>query len=130
MKRLCAAAAAAMAIWAFGVGQTAIAAGDSPSSGDETLASNFYDAMRAEVWPGAIVRTIENRWLEEWGGRPEDWERVAEELRPSFFESFREGGFPMAGEGVGLIHEAVPAGELPRRLWEGALELVERAARS
>lgn len=94
------------------------------ATGDQTVASRFYDAMRGERWPGAIVRTVRNRWTDEWADRSDEWEGVAEELRPSFLKGFAGGEFPMGGEGVGLIHELLPAAELPRRLWQGALDLL------
>jgi NAD(P)H-dependent flavin oxidoreductase YrpB (nitropropane dioxygenase family) len=94
------------------------------ATGDQTLTTGFYDAMRDERWPGATVRAIRNRWTDEWEDRPEEWEAVAEELRLPFLKGFAAGEFPMGGEGAGLIHEVLPANELPRRLWQGALDLL------
>ena len=33
----------------------------------------------------------------------------------------------MAGEGAGLVHEVVPARDLPRALWEGALAILRES---
>lgn len=94
------------------------------ATGDQTVTTGFYDAMRSERWPGATVRTVRNPWTDEWEDRPDEWEAVAEELRASFLKGFATGEFPMGGEGVGLIHELLPATEVPRRLWQGALDLL------
>ena len=96
------------------------------ATGDQTVASKFYDAIRGELWPGAIVRTVHNRWTVDWADRMDEWDTVAEELRPSFLEGFAAGEFPMAGEGVGLIHEVLPAAALPQQLWEGGLALLSK----
>lgn len=98
------------------------------ASGDQTVTSRFYDAMREEEWPGAVVRSVRNRWTDEWAARTEEWTAVAEELRPEFIEGFAAGEFPMAGEGAGLIHDIRPARELPRLLWEGAQDLLREIA--
>lgn len=98
------------------------------ANGDQTVTSKFYDAIRGEEWPGAIVRTVRNRWTDEWGARAEEWPAVVEDLRPSFLEGFAAGEFPMAGEGVGLIHDVLAANDVPRRLWEGAQALLARLA--
>jgi NAD(P)H-dependent flavin oxidoreductase YrpB (nitropropane dioxygenase family) len=98
------------------------------ATGDDTVTSRFSDAMRSEEWPGAIVRTIRNRWTDEWATRPEDWPAAADELRSEFLQAFAAGEFPMAGEGVGLIHDLASARDLPRRLWEGAERLLSQLA--
>ena len=97
------------------------------ATGDDTVSTKLYDALRGESWPGAVVRTVRNRWTDEWAGRPEEWAAVAEELRPSFLESMAAGEFPMAGEGAGLIRDVTPAGDLPRALWEGALAILRES---
>lgn len=94
------------------------------ATGDETVASKLYDALRKEAWPGAVVRTLRNTWTEEWADRVAEWPAMSDELRSRFLEGFAAGEFPMVGEGVGLIRELVPAKELPQRLWEGALALL------
>lgn len=94
------------------------------ATGDDTVTSKLYDAMRSEHWPGAVVRTVRNRWTDEWASRPEEWPAVVDELRGEFLAGFAAGEFPMAGEGVGLIHDLASARDLPRRLWEGARRLL------
>jgi len=94
------------------------------AGGDQTVTTGFYDAMRAEVWPGAVVRAIRNRWTDEWGGREGEWVQVAEELRPEFLRSFAAGEFPMAGQAIGLISDVVPAGGLVQRIWQEASALL------
>ena len=97
------------------------------ATGDQTVTTGFYDAIRDERWPGATVRTIRNRWTDDWEDRPDEWKAIAEELRRPFLEAFAAGDFPMSGEGAGLIRELLPASELPRRLWQGALDLLSES---
>lgn len=97
------------------------------ATGGDTVTSTFYDAMRGERWPGATVRTVRNRWTDEWSGRETEWAAVAPGLRSEFLRSFGEGEFPMAGEGCGLIHDIVPAGELVERIWRETLALIASA---
>jgi nitronate monooxygenase/enoyl-[acyl-carrier protein] reductase II len=94
---------------------------------ENTVASKFYDAMRGEDWPGAVVRTLRNRWIDEWGDRPDEWHRVAEELRPAFLDAFRAGEFPMAGEVSGLIRAEASAADVVREMAAQAEALLSAA---
>ena len=86
------------------------------SIGSQTLASKFYDDVLGRQWPGAVVRAIRNPLLDEWVRRPDEWARVADELRPTLQTALAHGDFVLAGESVGLVHEILPAGEVVRRI--------------
>jgi len=94
------------------------------SLGSQTVASKFYDDVSGILWPGSVVRAIRNPILDEWARRPEEWARVADEVRPALQSAVANGDFVLAGESVGLVHEILPAGELVKRIAEAATALL------
>jgi NAD(P)H-dependent flavin oxidoreductase YrpB (nitropropane dioxygenase family) len=84
--------------------------------GSQTVASKFFDDVMGEVWPGAMVRSIEHPLLEEWADRPNEWALAADQLRPALEGALAAGDFVLAGESAGLVHDIVPAGELVHRI--------------
>jgi NAD(P)H-dependent flavin oxidoreductase YrpB (nitropropane dioxygenase family) len=84
--------------------------------GSQTVASKFFDDVLQEVWPGAMVRSIEHPLLEKWGDRPDEWAREGEDLRAALKGALAAGDFVLAGESAGLVHDIVPAGELVHRI--------------
>ena len=94
------------------------------SLGSQTVASKFYDDVSGILWPGSVVRAIRNPILDEWARRPEEWTRVADDVRPALQSAVANGDFVLAGESVGLVHEILPAGELVKRIAEAATALL------
>jgi NAD(P)H-dependent flavin oxidoreductase YrpB (nitropropane dioxygenase family) len=94
--------------------------------GSQTVASRFYDDVMGNVWPGAIVRTVQHALLEEWAERAQEWSLAADQLRPSLEAAVAAGDFVLAGESAGLVHDIVPAGELVSRILHQAEDLLER----
>jgi NAD(P)H-dependent flavin oxidoreductase YrpB (nitropropane dioxygenase family) len=92
--------------------------------GDDTVAGKYLDDVLGLDWPGARFRTLGHPLLDEWADRPGQWREAAERLRPRLVEAVTTGDFVLAGEGVGLIHDVVPAGELVRRLAAEAAEIL------
>ena len=92
--------------------------------GSQTVASKFFDDVLGELWPGAVVRTINHPLLEEWGDRPNEWTLAADQLRPSLEGALAAGDFVLAGESAGLVHDIVPAGELVSRIVRQAKALL------
>ena len=86
------------------------------SLGSQTLASKFYDDVLGIQWPGSVLRAVRNPLLDEWARRPDEWARVAEEVRPQLRAAVDNGDFVMAGESVGLVHEILPAAEVVKRI--------------
>jgi NAD(P)H-dependent flavin oxidoreductase YrpB (nitropropane dioxygenase family) len=84
--------------------------------GSQTIASKFFDEVLQEVWPGAMVRSIQHPLLEEWADRPHEWALELEQLRPALEGALAAGDFVLAGESAGLVHDIVPAGELVHRI--------------
>src|ERR1700681_1032831 len=69
--------------------------------GSQTVASRFYDDVLGQVWPGAMVRSIQHPLLEEWADRPREWALAADQLRPSLEAAIAAGDFVLAGESAG-----------------------------
>lgn len=86
------------------------------SLGSQTAASKFFDDMQGLMWPGAVVRSIRNPILDEWARRPDEWSRVADEVRPVLQAAVDRGDFVLAGQAVGLVHEILPAAEVVKRI--------------
>ena len=87
------------------------------SLGSQTMASKFYDDVLGILWPGSVVRSIKNPILEEWARKqPEEWNRMADDLRPALNAAVANGDFVLAGESVGLIHEILPAAEVVKKI--------------
>jgi NAD(P)H-dependent flavin oxidoreductase YrpB (nitropropane dioxygenase family) len=95
------------------------------SLGSQTVASKFYDDVMGTVWPGAHVRTIRNAIIDEWGKRPEDWQAVADEIRPAVQASVTNGDLVLAGQGVGLVHDILPSAEVVKRIVAEARALLD-----
>ncbi|MGH7775981.1 MAG: NAD(P)H-dependent flavin oxidoreductase [Candidatus Dormibacterales bacterium] len=99
----------------------------------ETVRTHLFDRAQGVPWPEEFPgRALRNRFTDRWHGRE------AEMLEdPSAAEEFRrarqEGDYTVAhvyaGQAVGLLDSARPAGEVVRRLMEGAEALLrERLA--
>ncbi len=97
--------------------------------GSQTMASRFFDDVLGQVWPGAIVRTINHPLVEEWAERPQEWTLVADQVKPSLEAAMAAGDLVLAGESSGLIHDIVPAGELVTRIAREAEALLDPAGR-
>ncbi len=93
--------------------------------GDETVRNTVIDMVRGPAWPeGYTGRSLGNAFTDRWHGREAALaERVEEESR-----RYREADAAedydykvvWAGEGVDMIADIVPAGEIVRLMVEGA----------
>jgi nitronate monooxygenase len=88
--------------------------------GGDTRRTRVFDVVRQHAWPQPYTgRAIRNRFMERWGGREDLSEALDEEI-PRFRAAVRDGDFDTAmiwaGEGVDLISDVAPAGELVRRI--------------
>jgi nitronate monooxygenase/enoyl-[acyl-carrier protein] reductase II len=138
--------AAALALGADGVlmGTRFLATAEAPipdawkrlivdSAESTTVRSAAFDRALAMPWPGAEVRAIRNEFLTDWGDRPEEAAAHAAELGPRIFTALATADLttfpPMAGQGVGVITDVVPAGEIVRRTMAEAEAALRRLAR-
>ncbi|HEX5847904.1 MAG TPA: nitronate monooxygenase [Rubrobacter sp.] len=91
------------------------------AKGRDTERTRVFDVVRQHAWPRPYTgRAIRNRFMERWGRREDDLGEALDEEIPRFRAAVREGDFDTAmiwaGEGVDLISDVAPAGELVRRI--------------
>ena len=77
--------------------------------------------VRQHAWPQPYTgRAIRNPFMERWGGREDDLGAALDKETPRFRAAVMDGDFDTAmiwaGEGVDLISDIAPAGELVRRI--------------
>lgn len=133
--------AAALALGAQGVllGTRFLATEESPlhenfkraivaSNGHDTVLSEIPDLVRAQVWPGAMARSLRNRFIERWAGR--EWALRAQQRQAlaELEEATRAGdidnGVLLMGQDAGLIDAILPAREVVLRIAREAERIV------
>lgn len=100
------------------------------SDGHDTLLSEIPDIASGLVWPGAMIRSRRNRFIERWAGREwtlrrdraEAWARLNDARKSGDVD---EGPLSM-GQDAGLIHDIPPAGEIVTRIAKEAEEILAR----
>lgn len=90
------------------------------SDGHNTLVTEIPDVAVGQVWPGAYVRVIRNRFVQEWAGREGELRQRRAEVSARLRQA-RDAGDPdqaplMAGQTAGLIDALEPAADLVRRI--------------
>ena len=103
------------------------------AKGRDTERTRVFDVVRQHAWPRPYTgRAIRNRFMERWGGREDDLGEALDEEIPGFRAAVRDGDFETAmiwaGEGVDLISDIAPAGELVRRLGTQAEARLQHAS--
>ena len=89
--------------------------------GRDTQRTRVFDIIRQHKWPKPYTgRAIRNHFMERWAGRENDLISALDEESPGFRAAVRDGDFDTAmvwaGEGVDVIFDVAPAGELVRRI--------------
>ena len=89
--------------------------------GGETRRTRIFDIVREHEWPRPYTgRAIRNPFMDRWDGREDDLAAALDEEIPGFQAAVREGDLDTAmvwaGEGIDLISDVAPAGELVRRI--------------
>lgn len=100
------------------------------SDGHDTQLSEIPDIAAGLVWPGAMIRSRRNRFIERWAGREwalrrdrvEAWEKLNVARRTGDVD---EGPLSM-GQDAGLIRDIPPAGEIVIRIVSEAEEILRR----
>lgn len=91
-----------------------------------TVASEIFDMIRGEAWPGARARALANSLTARWAGREDELRPMVAEVLTGLQRAEAAGDVDamilLAGEGAGLISEPRPAGAIVR-------EVVAQAAR-
>ena len=98
------------------------------SDGHDTQLSEIPDIASGLVWPGAMIRSRRNRFIERWAGREWDLRRDRAEAAEKLNAARRTGdeGPLSMGQDAGLIHDIPPAGEIVARIVREAEEILGR----
>lgn len=100
------------------------------SDGHDTQLSEIPDIASGLVWPGAMIRSRRNRFIERWAGREWALRRDRAEAAAKLAEARRTGDVdegPLSmGQDAGLIHDIPPAGEIVTRIVREAEEILTR----
>jgi NAD(P)H-dependent flavin oxidoreductase YrpB (nitropropane dioxygenase family) len=133
--------AAALALGAEGVllGTRFLATDESPvhanfkqaivaSDGHDTVLTDIPDLARGIVWPGAMARTLRNRFIEQWAGR--EWalrqqaRAAAEALDAARLAGDTDHAVILIGQDAGLIDSVLPAGQVIRKMIAEAEQVI------
>ncbi|MYT27299.1 MULTISPECIES: nitronate monooxygenase [unclassified Streptomyces] len=103
------------------------------ADGDDTLRTTVYDIVRRYDWPAPYdARLLRNQFVERWHGRESELDAHLTEVAAEFTAALAEQDFDLAnvivGEGVGLVREILPAGEVVRRMAQDAAARLGRWA--
>src|SRR5262249_9766976 len=100
------------------------------SDGHDTQLSEIPDIASGLVWPGAMIRSRRNRFIERWAGR--EWalrqhrtEAIARLRAARDAGDVDEGPLSM-GQDAGLIHDIPRAAEIVTRIAREAEEILTR----
>jgi NAD(P)H-dependent flavin oxidoreductase YrpB (nitropropane dioxygenase family) len=100
------------------------------SDGHDTQLSEIPDIASGLVWPGAMIRSRRNRFIERWAGREwalrRDQAAAAEGLAAARKSGDIEEGSLAMGQDAGLIRDIPPAGDVVTRIAEEAEEILRK----
>jgi nitronate monooxygenase len=87
----------------------------------DTERTRVFDIIRQHAWPQPYTgRALRNHFMERWEGKEHDLKSALDEEIPGFRAAVRDGDFERAmvwaGEGIDVISDVAPAGELVRRI--------------
>lgn len=100
------------------------------AKGDDTLRTRVFDIIRELDWPEEYSgRAIANEFSRRWHGRDVDLGAAIENERDRYWSAAKAGDTSIAvvfaGEGLDLIGDVKPAGEIVREIAEGAERLLK-----
>lgn len=101
------------------------------ATGDATVRTRVFDIVRGIDWPAPYTgRALENRFTRAWHGREEALVQALAEEAPRYAAASQRGDLDTAlvwaGEGVDMISDVPPAGELVARIIREALDAQAR----
>jgi NAD(P)H-dependent flavin oxidoreductase YrpB (nitropropane dioxygenase family) len=92
------------------------------------MLTEIPDIAAGQVWPGAMARTLRNRFIERWAGREWALRQQAQEVGKAAVAARQAGDVEEAplliGQDAGLIDAVLPAGEVVRRMVAQAEEII------
>lgn len=96
------------------------------------LTAEIKDTTVTTAYTGKTLRTLCNAWTDQWGRRaapaadfPEQYAVAAERVESGYQDGDLKEGMMPAGQGVGLIHDILPAAEIVRRMSQEAARLLQ-----
>jgi len=115
------------ALVASGLHAAAVAA-----SGDATLQTSTVDIIRRKDWPADyLIRVLQNGFIDRWHGNEEALRAAVDAEEAGYQQALASGDADNAGvivgEGVGLIREIAPAGDIVRSVAAEAERRLSRA---
>jgi NAD(P)H-dependent flavin oxidoreductase YrpB (nitropropane dioxygenase family) len=100
------------------------------SDGHDTQLSEIPDIASGLVWPGAMIRSRRNRFIERWAGREWDLRRDQAAALEGLNAARRSGdideGSLAMGQDAGLIRDIPPAAEVVSRIAQEAEEILRK----
>ncbi|KIC52248.1 MULTISPECIES: NAD(P)H-dependent flavin oxidoreductase [unclassified Leisingera] len=103
------------------------------ATGDDTIRTKVVDVVRGYDWPARYNgRVLRNSFIQKWHGS-EDALRMEAGAEAAKWLAAQDAGDPdvataIAGEGIGLIRSAAPAGRILADLMDDAQQCLARAA--
>ena len=90
-------------------------------SGDATLRTRVFDIVRRLPWPAEFTgRVLRNQFTERWHRDEQGLREAVDREQPRYAAAVEQADFDTAavwaGEGIDLIRDVAPAGEIVRRL--------------
>ena len=90
-------------------------------SGDATLRTRVFDIVRQLPWPAEFTgRVLRNQFTERWHSDERGLRDAVDREQPRYAAAVEQADFDTAavwaGEGIDLIRDVPPAGEIVRRL--------------
>ncbi|WP_046732077.1 NAD(P)H-dependent flavin oxidoreductase [Streptomyces humi] len=103
------------------------------ADGDATVRTSVYDIVRRYDWPAEYNgRLLRNRFTDRWHGREPELDAHLPQAAAEFGAAVSAEDFDVAhlivGEGVGLVRDIVPAGDVVRRMARDAAVRLGRGA--
>lgn len=96
----------------------------------KVLSSAARDTTITRAYSGKAMRAFRNRWTDEREGSDTEFPRqyavAAERVESGYQDGDLAEGMMPAGQGVGLIHEILPADEIVRSMTEEASDILRR----
>ena len=101
------------------------------ASGDHTMRTRIFDIIREIDWPqGYSGRAVANDFTAAWHGREAELAASLGTERDRFWSAMREGdvrtSVVFAGEGLDLVHDIKPAGEIVQEIATEAEALLRK----
>ncbi|MEW2915819.1 nitronate monooxygenase [Ruegeria sp. ANG10] len=103
------------------------------ATGDDTIRTRVVDVIRGYDWPGRYNgRVLRNPFIQKWHGSEDALKLEAGVVAANWAAAQEAGDIDVAtafaGEGIGLISSAAPAGDILARLMAGAQRCLAGAA--